>query len=464
MNHAARKENARMLASMLGLDEAAAAEKLNVEVLISHDPADGAAAGLARQVTRLLKRSLSSVVTNAPAPTAVAELIIGNTARQTNAAPVYLARGSQSATISPDPLPREVPGPMHAIGVQLCACYAAAALFRTALPQIPSLPAFRGIKFDLIEWTDGQLHLLDEPIDLGRAYLAGAGAVGNGLAIGLACFPKLRGTLVVCDDDHVTDGNMQRCDLFEAKHLNAPKAEVLVAALKLSNPSLESIPFNARLQSQPDKTSVPDGKWLKTLITGVDSRRARRELQMEIPGAVFDASTTGAIETVFHHHQQPTEKACLACIYHESAREDAHEQHVAETLGIPVAFVKESRVSPVAAELICAKHPQLDKAALVEMAYDTLFKQLCGTTEWKSDSGKQVVTPFAFVSTFAGLVLAIEFVLRSAGVNRGFNEWKLSPWASPVMRRRREQERNPECVFCSNTILRQVAQDMWQPR
>ncbi|MBI2517485.1 MAG: ThiF family adenylyltransferase [Opitutae bacterium] len=462
MNEAARRENARMLGSLLGLDESAAAEKLAVEVAISHDPADISAGKLARQVARLLNRSLSAVLINAPAPKAMAELVIGNFARRTTSTPVYLTRGDQSAAISLEPLAKEVPAPLHPIGVQLCACYAAGALFRAALPPIPSLPAFKGaIKFDLSEWIDDELHRLDEPIDIGRAYLAGAGAVGNGFAVGLACFPQLRGTLVVCDDDHVSEGNMQRCDIFEAKDINSPKADVLVEALKLSNPSLQSIPFKDRLQSHPDRKLAPGGRWLKTLITGVDSRRARRELQKEIPGEVFDASTSGAIETVFHHHKQPTENACLACIYYESPNENAHEEHVAEALGVPAAFVKESRISDEAAELIATKYPQLNKAELAGTAYDTWFKQLCGSAKLKSDSGKQVLTPFAFVSSFAGLVMALELVLRKHGATRNFNEWRLSPWSSPVFRMRRLQERHAKCEVCSNPILRRVAREMW---
>jgi molybdopterin/thiamine biosynthesis adenylyltransferase len=451
-----------MLASLLGLDESAAAEKLNIEVAISHDPGDLQATQLARQVARLLERTVKAASINSSTTMAVSELVIGQIGRKTAATPVFLARGRQSATISLDPLQNEVIGPLHPIGIQICACYAAAMLLRAALPQIPTLPVTRDIKFDLREWTGEHLGLLDVPVDIGQAYLAGAGAVGNGFAVGLACFPKLSGSLSVCDDDQVSEGNMQRCVLFENRHLNESKAEVLAGTINHSNPSLQSSFFKGRLQTHPDKAKDPTGRWLKTLIVGVDSPRARRELQREFPREVFDASTSGVAEIVFHHHRQPTRHACLACIYHESPIENAHEKHVAESLGVPVEFVKTSRVSGAAADLIASKFKQLDRAALVGMAYDTLFKQLCGAAELKTVSGKQVVTPFAFVSTFAGLVLALELVLRAHGVKRDFNEWRLSPWASPVIRRRRTQERIPVCTFCSNPTFRAVTQELWQ--
>lgn len=53
-----------------------------------------------------------------------------------------------------------------------------------------------------------------------------------------------------------------------------------------------------RLQDVPAKQG--GGAWLKRLIVGVDSPRARRNLQTEVPGEVYDASTTGISEVVVH--------------------------------------------------------------------------------------------------------------------------------------------------------------------
>ena len=136
----------------------------------------------------------------------------------------------------------------------------------------------------------------------------------------------------------------------------------------------------------------------------------------------------------------------MSCVYHQSPQEDAHERHVAATLGVSVAEVMETRISPTAARRICQRHREFTPLMLIGLAYDTLFKQLCSTAQLTNAEDRQVFTPFAFVSVLAGTLLAIEFVRR---VQRGhlglFNEWRISPWSNPVMRRRRILEKKPDC-------------------
>jgi molybdopterin/thiamine biosynthesis adenylyltransferase len=196
------------------------------------------------------------------------------------------------------------------------------------------------------------LPLLYKPVFFDEAYLAGAGAIGNGFVYALGCF-DVAGRLNIADDDSVTDGNLQRCILFEPEHIGTPKAGQLCAASKIALPKVTAIPHAVRLQDVPGRFAGP---WLKLLIVGVDSPRARRSLQNEIPQEVFDASTTGISEVVLHFHRQPTNGACLSCIYHQSPQEDAHERHVAAALGVSVADVMETRISAAAAESICQRY------------------------------------------------------------------------------------------------------------
>jgi hypothetical protein len=202
--------------------------------------------------------------------------------------------------------------------------------------------------------------------------------------------------------------------------------------------------------------------WLKRLIVGVDSPRARRKLQTEIPGAVFDASTTGAREVVFHFHRQPTAQACMSCVYHESPEEHAREKHIAEAIGVSLDEVRSERISDVTAALICKRYPQLNPASIAGTAYETLFKQLCGSEQLKTSEGRQVLAPFAFVSVLGGVYLAIEFIRRLHSSRADlFNEWRISPWTNPVIRRRRKLERNPNCEFCGEPALANLAAEIW---
>jgi hypothetical protein len=202
---------------------------------------------------------------------------------------------------------------------------------------------------------------------------------------------------------------------------------------------------------------------LKRLIIAVDSRRARRALQKEFPGEIFDASTTDIREVVVYHNKQPTEAACLSCIYESDEEELSREAHIAEHLGVAVAEVRSERITSEAADKIVARYPQLEASSLIGLAYDTLFKQLCGQGELKTLEGRRVVAPFAFVSILAGAVLALELARRLGDGNskRDFNYWRLSPWHGPIARRQLLRPKQLACEFCGNKTLARVNQTLW---
>jgi len=205
------------------------------------------------------------------------------------------------------------------------------------------------------------------------------------------------------------------------------------------------------------------GAWLRRLIVAVDSRRARRELQNEFPGEVFDASTTDIREVVLHHHAQPTNDACLSCIYAPDEEESSREHHIAEHLGVGVDEVRSERICSAAASIIVARFPDLNAAAITGMAYDSLFKLLCGESKLRSRAGRTVVAPFAFVSVLAGSLLALD-VVRRLGTHMAptnFNYWRLSAWHPPFARRRVLRQRQSDCSFCGNAVLRRVNARLW---
>jgi hypothetical protein len=152
----------------------------------------------------------------------------------------------------------------------------------------------------------------------------------------------------------------------------------------------------------------------------------------------------------------------LACAYAHSPDEHARERHIAAVLGVELDDVRQLSVSSAAACRVQERHPHLSADAIQGLAYDTLFKALCGSAPSLSPEGKQVLAPFAFVSTLAGALLAAEFYQRvKAGHEGRFNEWRISPWSAPLDRRKRIQLRHPGCEFCSNPVLRKVNHGFW---
>lgn len=455
----ARRENAAALASALGISLHEAAHALDLRIAVTADPSDAIACAVAEEVIGVLSRTVQHVSTDVTEPVTAAELIIGCATPRTSGVPVYLAIEADQFLISRKRHAAQTSARIPTIFHVLAACYASGvALYHALGGSLPfSIPDPLTVEFRQL---GANLADLEHPIDIGRAYLAGAGAIGNGF-LWAARHLQLRGQLEVVDDDDVSSGNLNRQIWFDKLDITLPKAKRLVAHAQPHFPHLTLNPRTSRLQALPERSD--GGPWLRRLIVAVDSRRARRALQNEFPREVFDASTTDIREVVLHHHVQPTQNACMSCIYEPDAEESTREQHIADHLGVTLEDVRSERISPAAAATIAERYPQLAQRELVGIAYDTLFKNLCAEGELKTLEGKRVIAPFAFVSVLAGTMLALELVRRlSAGASSHYdNYWRISPWHPPLARRRVLRPRQPGCLFCADTVLSAVNQSLW---
>ena len=454
----ARRENATALAAALGLNLTKAAEMLDVAVAISANTADHAAKELAADIAALLSRTVREVSLGDVAVEPATELVIGDAAARTQGRKLYLSVTREGAKLSRSAGVTPSCQPVHSLLRVIVACYACAAVLDCALDarlpfnlSDPLVFSFDTLGLDL---TD-----LDRSVDLGHAYLAGAGAIANGL-LWTARHLDLRGRLEIADDDIVDSGNLNRQVWFSTDDIDKKKVDCLALRAQPFFHGLELVPRPNRIQDLPEKSSGP---WLRRLIVAVDSRRARRQLQNEFPGEVFDASTTDIREVVVHYNRQPTSNACLSCIYEPDDEELSREQHIANHLGVSVEAVRCERISADAADAIIRRFPVLAGADLLGTAYDTLFKKLCGEGALKTVAGRRVIAPFCFVSVLAGALLAVEIVRRlGAGVSdRNFNYWRISAWHAPLARRRMTRPRQPGCAFCDNPVLRPVNAQLW---
>jgi hypothetical protein len=445
-------ENARTLAAALGIGEEQAAELLNVAARVSPSTEPGAAIA-GSEVVAILSRTFSDVGTETAQAPAV-EIVIGATEPRTDAPVVWVTCDGDTVRISKvRPKPRRFAELHGALNV-VVACYACSAAAAVAIPGLAAT-------CDTIEFRISDLALPErmwkDQVELEATYLAGAGAVGNGFIWALRHF-NVRGQLDIVDPDDVSSGNLNRQVWFTEGDVDKPKARRLALHAQPHFPHLTLEPHKSELQSLK---SQRDPRWLKRLIVGVDSRRVRRHLQGELPREVYDASTTGIQEVVLHFNCQPNTLACLGCIYHETPRERAREEHVAEALGVTAAEVATGRISPDAAARIAARYGR-EADAIEGMAYDSLFKELCSQKALMVE-GQQVLAPFAFVSVLAGALLAIEMVARLVDGSRGdtFNYWRVSPWHAPQLRQRHVRGRNEACEVCGQPHIQAVCQELW---
>ncbi len=457
LNAAALQETARTIAVMAGIGAAAAAQLLNKRIAICADTSNRAGETLADELELLLARTFVSV-NRMRSEHADLCILVGATKSCDRIPTLRVGWSVDEIVIGTEAQPLSMPEDQHPLFLLVGACYAAAAATKllTGLAITQPLPDPLAIKFDQLGIERGWLN---RPIVFSNTYMAGAGAIGNGLLRALR-HVDARGTLNIADNDFVDDTNLQRQIYFTDNDIGEPKATTLANNARPHFPRLKLIPHDCRLQAL---RSPDDDRWLKRLIVCVDSRRARRQLQDEIAGEVFDASTTDIREAIVHYHKQPISNACMSCIYYADTRELEREDLLAQALGLTVEQVRFPEIDRPMAETIIqhlAMENEPDK--LVGLPCDTLFKQLCGEGLLKVTPDKQILAPFAFVSVLAGSLLAIEIVRRLAGSqHHEDNYWRVSAWAPPIERLRVQRKRRDDCAFCGIEELLATSKLLW---
>lgn len=443
------QENARMLASLLGIEEADAAERLDKTVRIT------VAAGLlgaGEEVRDLLERTIQVSLSDEGKPDL--ELVIGGAEPATPGPHLYAALNPRGVAIDAVPL-QHSNDQVHPLLTALAACHIAAAALHRVIgsSSLPRLAFPLSVDFAELGIPEGSL---TAPIDISGPVLVGAGAVANGFLRALRHL-QVRGTLAIVDPKTVGEGNPNRCLYFTERHVRLPKAPTLAQSAQPDFPELRLEPHSCTFGELVAKTGP-----VETAIVTVDSRRARRSLQKEIPRRIVDASTTDARAVIVHSHTQPTDHACLACIYRHVPDEHARERSIGEGLGIDVETVREGFITSAAAARIAKAHPSVEPSTIVGKAYDTLFKELCSAQALITPEGRQVLAPFAFVSALAGVLLVIE-LLRSNHRSASTNYWTVDPWGVPIGRLRRLRPRVPDCEFCADEDARKLVDSLWGP-
>lgn len=458
-----QRENERMLASILGVADDDAADLLLQAVQITWAPDDLAGSLLGGFVVQMLRRTFRRVGTpDDPDPHARCELRI-------NSAPAHCAVARQiQAHLDAHGLrvgraaaragaESSAPPPVLAL---LSACFASAAVADAALGLPAGWFAPTGISVNFADWPSVPVEAFARRVDLGVCQMAGAGAVGNAIALALRYLP-VRGQLIVIDPKSVTEGILNRCLCFDDEDIDEPKATRLAGWIATHCPGVDARAFHGTLQQH--RAQRPGE--IERLIVGVDSRRARRGLQEEVAREVFDASTSGVEEVVFHYNRLMNGKACLACVYAQTRQEDVFERHVAEALGVTLEDVQSYLITPSAAARIALVYPQVGVEQLIGRAYDSVFREMCATQRLRTSEERQVLAPFAFVSQLAGTVAAIELFLRCAEEVpvANFNYWRVSPWRGINVDLQQDLPARGDCAVCASPQYKALARRLWRP-
>ena len=343
----------------------------------------------------------------------------------------------------------------------IAGCYLASNCIRKLIPGIADGQApVKTILWDELFPTIG--NSLSEIIDIGNTTLVGAGAIGNGFIWALSDL-NLRGRLSIIDPDPVSDGNINRNVLNHPPDIKRLKVDVLKSYIKIHCPKIKVTAIPTRFEDYAKECG--SNLRIDKMITAVDSRRMRRKLQAYCPKQVFDASTNGLSDIIYHYHGFPLTGACLACIHAEKPDETAREKHIANVLGVHIDDVRQGFISEIAARNITRRNQQINWMQIVGDSYDSLFKELCASGKLPIDSTgtlEPTLAPFCFVSVLAGTVLAMEFLSHCIGqVSHDYNFWRINPWISPRGQLKMWKNKIDNCEFCGDQTLLQALNLIW---
>jgi molybdopterin/thiamine biosynthesis adenylyltransferase len=451
MNEAAFKENSQTLRRLLNLNEESSHKILESSILISVGQKHN---HLQKYLVAILKRSFEIVHTSPEKSLSYScEIFCNEMDRQTEAAFVHLGVANHCIIVSSNNFNSHLPDNFHPFIYYLVACYTGPVILKAIFKELIKENS-EEISIDYRTLIKNE-KILNERIDVGNIYLAGAGAIGNSFLYALSTF-NIDGVINICDPDFISGGNLNRCLFFEDSDIGRYKVDVLLEKAQPLFSSFKLIPFQSELGKVP---SISKGERIEKLVVGVDSRRARRNLQNEIPKQVFDASTTGISEVVIYHGKLDLKKACLGCIYKRELQEEAHEKHVAEALGVNLVHIRRQFIDAESANLIASKY-SINPQDLINIPYDTVFKQLCGEGKLMTQSNLQVLAPLAFVSALAGGLLALRFIEEHHKLG-DFNYWRVSPWANLNFRLKQQRLIDPECEICNKETFQKAVMAVW---
>ncbi len=165
---------------------------------------------------------------------------------------------------------------------------------------------------------------LPDTIELGPVHLAGCGAIGQALAATLKELP-VKGTLYAVDHDQLDTGNLQRYLLSTAVDIGAAKPALIERAFAGHPLAVERIPT----RWGADERTVPG---CETVLSALDSKQGRIELQAGLPREIFNAWTQPQ-DIGVSRHQAFGSDPCLACLGWPRRARPSESQLIASALG-----------------------------------------------------------------------------------------------------------------------------------
>lgn len=217
-------------------------------------------------------------------------------------------------------------------GAGAAACLGVAKLFRLVFAKQldPASATDEEVALSLLtlDGKDRKRGLAYRSPKIGRTYLAGAGAIGNGALWALAR-SGAKGELKVIDPQTIELSNLQRYVMTVQKDVGAAKPERAQHWLAEAN-GLTVAPYQ---QSWDDHAHASDWRFPRVLVA-LDSAEARIGVQASLPKWIINSWTRESSIGISRHLTLDNDGgSCLACLYLPEGKAPNEDELVASALG-----------------------------------------------------------------------------------------------------------------------------------
>jgi molybdopterin/thiamine biosynthesis adenylyltransferase len=352
-------------------------------------------------------------------------ILIGGGPRSDVEEPFYIDCAGWLAVVSPKPTPllAEPPGAFNPFGGLAAASLGAAELAKSLFRAVAGEAGVE--RFGRLEapcywdlWSHRARRVSRGPglpfrLDLGNVGIAGLGALGNAVLFALVHVGGIQGCLELVDDDVLSKTNLERALTAFGRDVGRPKTES--ARRALGGTDLRSRVIHGRYGPE-----LPKKARAATILVGVDSGEARRQITRYLPEALYNGGTQGSEILVSRHVR--FEGACLECLYPEI--EDP-VGHTARRLGVDRASAAalEAGERKLDHEILTAMQRrggvhfrEIDAASLLGEPLEALEGYECSRAVVIEDLPEATI---GFVSALCGFLMACELVKDRFDEERG---------------------------------------------
>lgn len=321
--------------------------------------------------------------------------------------------------------PRGTGATDNPFGAAAAACFGAANGFRAVFsPQLPNGGLDEDFSVSLLDYDPASPEPYNPElgsVNLGESYLAGLGAIGNGMVWALSRVPGLRGELHLVDHEEVDLTSLQRYVLTKMVDVGTSKVALTQGLLRSKDLKVHAHPerWGAYLAARDD--------WnLEQVAVAVDSAEDRRAVQAALPRWTVNAWTQPG-DLGISRHGFLDDHACLMCLYLPEGEQKNEDEIVAEAIGLSDCkqevrqrlYLGTPNDRQFLERVATAKG--IDLGQLVPFEGKTLrdlyVEGVCGgavlgLSDGSADDARAEV-PMAFQSALAGIMLAAELVAHA---------------------------------------------------